>query len=172
MAGKLIVVGAVVTVTTMLSLFSAIGPAVASQSKAVAISGPVTGHLSTSNYSDICSLGVPGRSNGHIYQSQLTLPGVKPLKGSWSLEIDAPLGTTKFPAAYPISVTLTSPGATDVADIWMAGGSPTASGSGTLTLKKNGGSFDLVLPGTQHLVSGNLVTLASEKVVGSWSCKI
>ncbi len=171
MAGKRLVVGAVVTVTAMLSLCRAMGPAAASQSKAVAISGPVTGHLSTSNYSDICSVGIPEHSSGDIYQSQLTLPGVKPLKGTWSLEIDAPLGTTKFPAAYPISVTLTSPGATDVADIWMAGGSSTASGSGKLTLKKNGGSFDLVLPGTQHLVSGNLTTLAPEKVVGSWSCK-
>jgi hypothetical protein len=172
MAGKRIVVGAVITVTSMLPLFGTIGPAAASQSKAVAISGPVTGHLSTSKYVDICSVGVPERSSGDIYQSELTLPGVKPLKGNWSLEIDAPLGTTKFPAAYPISVTLTSPGATDVADIWTAGGSPTASGSGTLTLKKNGGSFDLVLAGTQHLVSGNLTTLASEKVVGSWSCRL
>ncbi len=170
MAGKRMVVGAVVTVTAMLPLFGTIGPAAASKSKAVAISGPVTGHLSTSKFADICSLGVPEHSSGDIYQSQLTLPGVKPLKGNWSLEIDAPLGTTKFPAAYPIGVTLTSPGVTDVADIWRAGGSPNASGSGTLMLKKNGGSFDLVLPGTQHLVSGNLVTLASEKVVGSWSC--
>jgi len=172
MAGQRIVVGVLVTGMAMLSLFGTTGQAAATQSKAVAISGPVTGHLSTSNYADICSVGVPERSSGHIYQSELTLPGVKPLKGSWSLEINAPLGTTRFPAAYPISVTLTSPGATDVADIWMAGGSPTASGSGSLTLKKNGGSFNLVLPGTQHLVSGNLVTLASEKVIGSWNCKV
>jgi hypothetical protein len=171
MASRQVVVGAIATVTATLFLFGAIGPAAASKSKAVAISGPVTGHLSTSNYGDICALGVPEHSTGDIYQSQLTLPAVKPLKGNWSLEIDAPLGTTKFPAAYPTGVTLTSPGATDVADIWMAGGSPTASGSGTLTLKKNGGSFNLVLPGTQHLVSGNLTTLASEKLVGSWSCK-
>jgi hypothetical protein len=171
MAGRRLVVGAVSIVTAILSLFGAIGPAAASsKSKAVAISGAVRGQLSTSNFGDLCSLGVPEKS-GNVYEATLTLPGVKPLKGSWSLEIDAPLGTTKFPAAYPTGVTLTSPGANDVADIWRAGGSPTASGSGTLTLKKNGGSFDLVLPGTQHLVSGNLTTLASEKVVGSWNCK-
>jgi hypothetical protein len=172
MAGKRVIVGGVITITVLLSLVGAVGPATASKSKPVAISGPITGHLSTSDYADVCSLGVPEHSTGDIYESQLTLPGVKPLKGTWSLEIDAPLGTTKFPAAYPISATLTSPGGTDVEDIWMAGGSPTASGSGSLTLKKNGGSFNLVLPGTQHLVSGNLVTLASEKVVGSWSCKV
>jgi len=129
--------------------------------KTFAISGQVTGHLSEANTSDLCASGVVPA--GKEYETTLNLPAVKPLKGLWSIEIHAPLGTTRFPAASPTMVTLSAPSgvAAYKGGIWIAGGK---NGAGTLKLKKTGGSINLVLPPT------SLAETRAEKVVGSWSC--
>jgi len=132
-------------------------------SKAFVISGQVSGRLSAANRSDLCESGTI--RVGKVYQATLTLPAIKPLKGDCTVEINARLGTTKFPAKYPTSVTLTSPTGPSEGPAWMAGGTPTPNGSGKLKLTKTGGSLNLVLP-----LPESMEATKAEKVIGSWSC--
>ena len=158
----MVIVVSAVTLTAILFVDAAVAKT-SKISKAFVISGQVSGRLSEANHLDLCESGTI--RVGKVYQSTLTLPAVKPLKGDWSIEIDARLGTTKFPAKYPTSVTLTSPTGPSEGPAWMAGGTPTPTGSGTLKLTKTGGSLNLVLP-----LPESMEATKAEEVVGSWSC--
>jgi hypothetical protein len=135
------------------------------------VSGQVTGTLSF-NKAESCQADNSRVAEGlYTVRVYLTDHNVQPTKAMWALVLEAKVGQTPYPAAYPDELALiaTSPTRASL-DTWSAGGSSTPSGSGSLTLapKAKGGSLTNMVLSPSQADPGS--ASATVTITGKWSC--
>jgi hypothetical protein len=166
-------------VTALALVLAASGTAHAStkkpKHKAVAssftVSGQVTGTLSF-NKAESCQADNSSVAGGlYTIRVYLTDHNVQPTKATWALVLEAKVGQTSYPAAYPneLALLVVSPTRATL-DTWSAGGSSTPSGSGSLTLapKAKGGSLTKMVLSPSQADPGS--ASGTVTITGKWSC--
>jgi hypothetical protein len=136
-----------------------------------AISGQVTGMLSF-NKAKSCQADNASVAAGlYTVRVYLTDHNVQPTKATWALILEAKVGQTSYPAAYPNELALLAVSPTRATlDTWSAGGSSTPSGSGSLTLapKAKGGSLTKMVLSPSQADPGS--ASGTVTITGKWSC--
>ena len=135
------------------------------------VSGQVTGTLSF-NKAESCQADNSSLARGlYTVRVYLTDQNVQPTKATWALVLEAKVGQTSYPAAYPDELALLAVSPTRAPlDTWSAGGSSTPSGSGSLTLapKAKGGSLTNMVLSPSQADPGS--ASATVTITGKWSC--
>ena len=135
------------------------------------ISGQVAGTLNF-NKVESCQADNSSVAAGlYTLRVYLTDRNVPPTKATWALVLEAKVGQTPYPAAYPDEVTLTATSPTGPPlDTWSAGGSNTPTGSGSLTLapKAKGGSLTKMVLSPSDADPGS--ASGTVTITGQWAC--